>query len=33
MMAKATDKEGLETVIDLLRWARNRVVRKMGEAE
>jgi hypothetical protein len=31
MMAKATDKEGLEVVIDLLRRARNQVVWKMGE--
>jgi hypothetical protein len=31
IMAKATDREGLAGVIDLLRRARNQVVWKMGE--
>jgi hypothetical protein len=33
MMAKAADREGLATAIDLLRRARNQVVWKMGEPE
>jgi hypothetical protein len=33
MMARATDREGLEVVIDLLRRARNQVVWKMGQPE
>jgi hypothetical protein len=33
MMAKATDREGLQIVIDLLRRARNQVVWKLGEPE
>lgn len=33
MTARATDKEGLASVIDLLRRARNQVVWKMGEPE
>jgi hypothetical protein len=32
-MAKATDRDGLAGVIDLLRRARNQVVWKMGEPE
>jgi hypothetical protein len=33
MLARATDREGLEVVIDLLRRARNQVVWKMGQPE